>query len=51
LLLWPLVYAAGRYTERDFTLKRQWLSDIASKTVVINKPKTVAPPMPTTPVT
>ena len=39
-LLWPLIYAMAYYSDPVFTQQKQWLCDLLSKTVVLNKPKT-----------
>jgi uncharacterized RDD family membrane protein YckC len=46
LMYWPLIYLIARRWNPQFVQRRQWLGDLASKTVVVYKPNTAPPPHP-----
>jgi len=45
LIYWPIVYCFARHWNPRFVQRKQWLGDLASKTVVIYTPKSYTPNM------
>jgi uncharacterized RDD family membrane protein YckC len=44
LIYWPVIYLIARLWNPEFVQREQWLGDIASKTLVVYKPKPATPP-------
>jgi len=39
VLLWPIAYFAAQRQNAQIVRRKQWLGDLVSRTVVLNRPK------------